>query len=332
MLKLVSNAKISNNEYDIMMQVLEGGKQMAIGLTVLNQVLMMFSLMLVGFVLYRKGLLNENGTQQMSTILLQVCTPALIITSFNIKFDMEILAEIGIAFGLALSSILLGLLIARLIYRREHRIAQFAVAFSNVGFFGIPLVTGLLGLQYVIYLSAYILAFNLLSWTVGIYLITGDKSAMKFTTFFKTPAFIGMMIGFIVFLSPIKLSGFLQQSLASLGSINTPLAMLVLGTYLAKSKLIEIFRNKQVYPIAFYRLVLIPTIALFVLSALTMIRPEVRMVVLIASSAPSATILAIFSQRFGHDYAYGAQIISFTNLMCLLTIPIILTTAYTLWF
>ena len=268
----------------------------------------------------------------MSTILLQVCTPAVIITSFNIQFSLEILKEIGIAFILALSSILLGLIIARVFYRKEHRIAQFAVAFSNVGFFGIPLVTGLLGIQYVIYLSTYILAFNLLSWTVGIYLITGDKSAMKFNTFFKTPAFIGMVLGFIIFLSPFKLTGFIQQSLASIGSINTPVAMLVLGTYLAKSKLIDIFKNKQVYQIAFYRLILIPIIALLVLSLLPMIRPEIRLVLLIASSAPSATILAIFSQRFGHDYAYGAQIISFTNLMCLITIPIVLTSAYALWF
>ena len=305
---------------------------MAIGITVLNQVLMMFSLMLVGFVLYRKRLINESGTQQMSTILLQVCTPAVIITSFNIQFSLEILKEIGIAFILALSSILLGLIIARVFYRKEHRIAQFAVAFSNVGFFGIPLVTGLLGIQYVIYLSTYILAINLLSWTVGIYLITGDKSAMKFNTFFKTPAFIGMVLGFIIFLSPFKLTGFVQSSLASIGSINTPVAMLVLGTYLAKSKLIDIFKNKQVYQIAFYRLILIPIIALLVLSLLPMIRPEIRLVLLIASSAPSATILAIFSQRFGHDYAYGAQIISFTNLMCLITIPIVLTSAYALWF
>jgi len=155
---------------------------------------------------------------------------------------------------------------------------------------------------------------------------------MKFNTFFKTPAFIGMILGFVIFLSPFKLTGFVQQSFTSIGSINTPVAMLVLGTYLAKSKLIDIFKNKHVYQIAFYRLILIPIIALLVLSLLPMIRPEVRLVLLIASSAPSATILAIFSQRFGHDYAYGAQIISFTNLMCLITIPIVLTSAYALWF
>jgi predicted permease len=113
--------------------------------------------------------------------------------------------------------------------------------------------------------------------------------------------------------------------------MNTPIAMLVLGTYLAKSKLIDIFKNKHVYSIALLRLIVVPLIVLAVLSFLPMIRPEVRLVILIASSAPSATILAIFSQKYGHDYTYGAQIISFTNIMCLISIPIIITFAYSLW-
>lgn len=306
-------------------------EEMAIGATVLNQVLMMFALMLVGYILFKKELLNESGTAQLSTILLQVCTPAIIINSFNIEFSFDILSDLGIAFGLAFVSMFLGLAIGKILFGKTHRIEQFAIAFSNVGFFGIPLVTGLLGIEYVTYLSAFILAFNLLTWTIGLYMITNDKSVINLSYFLKTPAFIGMALGFLLFISPIKLSGFIQQSIASIGSMNTPIAMLVLGTYLAKSKLVDIFKNKHVYSIALLRLIVVPLIVLAVLSFLPMIRPEVRLVILIASSAPSATILAIFSQKYGHDYTYGAQIISFTNIMCLISIPVIITFAYSLW-
>lgn len=304
---------------------------MSIGFTVLNQVLMMFSLMLVGYILYTRKLLDETGTAQLSTILLQLCTPAIIINSFNIDFSFEVLSELGLSFGLALVSILIGLLIARLIFGKTHRIEQFAITFSNVAFFGIPLVSGLLGNEYVTYLSTFILAFNLLIWTVGLFLVTGDKSVMSLSKFFRTPAFIGMALGFILFISPIKMSGFIQQSVASISAMNTPIAMLLLGTYLAKSTLVDIFNNKHVYTIAFLRLILIPMIVFGLLSLLPNLQAEIRLVILIATSAPTATTLAIFSQKYGDDYAYGAQIISLTNIMCLFTIPILVTLAYSAW-
>lgn len=304
---------------------------MAITTTVLNQVLMMFSLMLVGYILYTKKLLDESGTSQLSSILLQLCTPAIIINSFNITFSFDLLSELGLSFALSMISILIGLIIARIIYGKTHRIEQFAITFSNVAFFGIPLVSGLLGNEYVTYLSTFILAFNLLIWTVGLFLVTGDKSVMSLSKFFKTPAFIGMALGFILFISPIKMSGFIQQSVASISAMNTPIAMLLLGTYLAKSKLVDIFKNKHVYTIAFLRLILIPMIVFGLLSLLPNLQAEIRLVILIATSAPTATTLAIFSQKYGDDYTYGAQIISFTNIMCLITIPIIITVAYSLW-
>lgn len=292
---------------------------------------MMFSLMLVGYILYTRKLLDETGTAQLSTILLQLCTPAIIINSFNIDFSFEVLSELGLSFGLALVSILIGLLIARLIFGKTHRIEQFAITFSNVAFFGIPLVSGLLGNEYVTYLSTFILAFNLLIWTVGLFLVTGDKSVMSLSKFFRTPAFIGMALGFILFISPIKMSGFIQQSVASISAMNTPIAMLLLGTYLAKSKLVDIFKNKHVYTIAFLRLILIPMIVFGLLSLLPNLQAEIRLVILIATSAPTATTLAIFSQKYGDDYTYGAQIISLTNIMCLFTIPILVTLAYSAW-
>lgn len=304
---------------------------MAITTTVLNQVLMMFSLMLVGYILYTKKLLDESGTSQLSSILLQLCTPAIIINSFNITFSFDLLSELGLSFALSMISILIGLIIARIIYGKTHRIEQFAITFSNVAFFGIPLVSGLLGNEYVTYLSTFILAFNLLIWTVGLFLVTGDKSVLSLSKFFKTPAFIGMALGFILFISPIKMSGFIQQSVASISAMNTPIAMLLLGTYLAKSKLVDIFKNKHVYTIAFLRLILIPMIVFGLLSLLPNLQAEIRLVILIATSAPTATTLAIFSQKYGDDYTYGAQIISFTNIMCLITIPIIITVAYSLW-
>jgi malate permease and related proteins len=304
---------------------------MNVGVTVVNQVSMMFFLMMVGYVLYQRKILNETGTEQLSAVLLKVVTPAVIIISFNIPFSWLTLQDIFLSFVLAMVSILLGVVVARLLYRDKHRIEQFAVIFSNVGFFGIPLVTGLLGIEYVLYLSSYILAFNLLVWTLGMYLVTGKRSAMRFDAFLKTPAFISLIFGLLIFLSPIKLSGFIAQSISSLGAINTPLAMVIVGTYLAKSSLKLIFTSLKAYGVVALRLILIPLITLGLLSLLTFIRMELRLVILIAASTPSAAMLAIFSQLYGDDFAYGARLISLTTLLSMITIPLIITAAYLLW-
>jgi len=304
---------------------------MSVGLTVVNQVSMMFLLMLMGYILIKRNIINETGTEQLSAVLLKVVTPAVIIISFNIPFSWLTLQDIFMSFGLAMGSILIGVVVARIIYRDTHRIEQFAVIFSNVGFFGIPLVTGLLGLEYVLYLSSYILAFNLLVWTLGMYLVTGKRSAMRLDAFLKTPAFISLILGLLIFLSPLKLSGFVAQSFSSLGAINTPLAMLIVGTYLAKSPINTIFTSTKAYGVVILRLILVPLITLASLTLLSSIRIELRLVILIAASAPSAAMLAIFSQLYGDDYAYGARLISLTTLLSMISIPSIITLAYLLW-
>ena len=300
---------------------------MAIGLTVVNQVAMMFGLMAVGFVLYRTKVLSDQGSEQMAAVLVKVVTPAVIISSFNIPFNRLTLLELVVTFVLGIGAMLMGLVVAWLIYKQTHRIEQFAITFSNVGFFGIPLVIGLLGQAYVIYLSAYILAFNVLVWSIGMYLVTGRKASMKLTAFVKTPAFFSLIFGLIVFVSPFKLSGFVSQGFSVLGATNTPLAMLVLGTYLAKSPLKSMFLKSEVYRVALARLVIVPALVLAILSYLPALAYELKLVVLIASSAPSATMLAIFSQLYGDDYEYGAQLISVTNLFAMLSIPLIVSFA-----
>lgn len=298
---------------------------MDIGTTVVNQVAMMFGLMAIGTLLYRRKMLTDQGTEQMASVLINIVIPAVIISSFNIEFNASTLWELGLVFGLACVSMGLGLGIAWLMYGSSHKLEQFAITFSNVGFFGVPLVLGLLGPSYVIYLSAYILAFNVLVWSVGIYLITQQNSAMKLRTFIQTPAFISLVLGLLVFVSPIKLSGFIAQGFSLMSGLNTPLAMLVLGTYLAKSPLKAIFTDAHGYRVALARLIINPVAVMILLFFIPGLRSELKMIVLIASSTPIATIMAIFSQLYGDDYAYGARLISLTNLLSMVTIPILIT-------
>ena len=120
-------------------------------ITIFNQILKMFLMMSVGYLLYRKQTINDDTTARLSNILLMVATPCTIITSFNQTYTPEKFKGLILAFLLSLAVYAANILIARLIYKPDQRVEKFGMVFSNAGFLGIPLVTGLLGIEAVFY-------------------------------------------------------------------------------------------------------------------------------------------------------------------------------------
>jgi len=305
--------------------------KMDIGLTILNQITMMFVMMGFGYFIYYYKFMDDLGTQQVSNILLKICGPCTIITAFNFAFNASKLKKLGFTIVLSTIVILIGLGVARLIYGKSHRLEQFAIAFSNAGFIGIPLVTGLLGVEYVFYLTGFLICFNLFVWTVGVYLISGQRSLITPKLMLFNPALIGTAIGLIVFVSPIKPIAPVADAIAKIGFMNTPLAMIVLGTFIAKSNLVEVFTNKAAYVVSFMRLIVVPLIILFGLKLVPNAYHDIKMVILIAASAPVGVMVAMFAQQYEGDYEYGARIVSLSTILCLFTIPGMLLLSNIVW-
>ena len=113
--------------------------------------------------------------------------------------------------------------------------------------------------------------------------------------------------------------------------MNTPLGMIILGTYIAKEDIKKVFTSKNSYLVSLVRLILVPLICLFALKFIWVPVEELRMLLLICASAPCGATLAMFSQMCGKDYSYGAQIVSLSTLLCPLTIMGVLTLATLLW-
>ena len=180
---------------------------------------------------------------------------------------------------------IIGFIIAKIIFKNDQKIEKFAATFSNAGFIGIPLVQAILGNESVFYLSAYLVCFNLLSWTYGIYLLTGKKESISLKQAIINPATIGSLVGVLLFICSIKLPNVILSTLNSVGSINTPLAMIVLGVYLGQCDIKTVFLDLKVYFVSFISLVIIPIIIVFALLLIPEQYNEIKMVILIASSA-----------------------------------------------
>lgn len=297
----------------------------------LNQIIIMYFLMTFGYFMIKKEFLNEEGSKQISSILLKIVTPVVIINSFNIEFSLAKLQELLLTFLLALLFLGVGFIIARVLLGKENRLEQFAAAFPNVGFFGIPLVQGLLGSEALFYVSVIIVAYNIYSWTYGVYLVSGRRDFINLKVLLTNPASIGLWVGLAIFFSPWTLPNGLSESLTMVANLNTPLAMFVLGSYIAESSLSEIFKSKMPYKACAIKQIIIPIVIIFVLKLVPNTLESLKNVLMITLSTPAGVSMAMFAQQYKMDFAYGARMISLSTLLSIITIPLILFIANMVW-
>ena len=92
-----------------------------------------------------------------------------------------------ISFGAALGALLLSMLVSTLVFRRKSAIRRFGAAFSNAGFIGIPLVQMTLGEDAVFYVASFVAILNILQWTYGVFIITGDRSQISLKKIITNP-------------------------------------------------------------------------------------------------------------------------------------------------
>lgn len=296
------------------------GQTMSIMVT---QTVAMFLMMAIGIALHMAHYLDRKGAQQLASIAVYVATPAVVVNSLATDFSWDKLANAGICAVLCVVLTLGSAAIAWLVYRDRQRISQFAIMISNMGFIGIPLVQSVLGEEYVFYVSAAIAAQVPISWTYGIWLVSQDKSLMSPRKVLTNPSVIAMAVGIVLFFCSVNLSGVLEVTAVDMGNLNTGLAMLVLGSYLAETDFRSILRNKNVYLTNVIRLVVVPLATIALLAPLP-VAHEAKLVMLIAFAAPCGTTTAMFSQMFGGDYRLGAGLVSVSTLLSMATMPAML--------
>lgn len=286
-----------------------------------NQMMTMSLLIAFGFVLVRTKVINSEGARQISTILAMFVMPASMIASFNAIFDLARLKLFGWAVVAALATIIGRIFINQFIFKKDQRIEKYAATFANSGFFGIPIVIALFGHEGVFFLTPYIMCNNILQWTYGRALISGDKKAMTPKKAFTNPGMIGAVIGLTIYISQLPLPQFMWTAVSNVASLQTALAMMIIGSYLANSDLMTIFKNKSAYLTVFMRLIFTPLVAILMIYLLPINNFEVEIVLTIASVAPAAVNTAILGRLFGGDYEYGARIVVLTSIFSIFTIP-----------
>ncbi len=298
--------------------------------SVVNQVVIMLLLIITGYILCRTGLVKETGVDQIVNILFYAVTPVVIIDSFcQVTFTLDMAKSLGImalcAFGAHAAGLLLGWIWFRKWGGNARSVLRTSTAFSNCGFMSLPLADGLLGAEGVFLVSVYVAVHNLLIWTVGLRLFTGGKMSVKKAVL--NPGVIGLLIGLFIFFLGIPLPGALTGALTHVSNLNTPLAMVVIGSYLAAASLRPEKGDGKMWTAIGLRLAAIPLICLgaFKLCGLT---GDMLLCCMIPVSAPVAANVVMFAAKFGGDARLASRIVPLSTVVSILTIPLLLTLSH----
>ncbi len=298
-------------------------------LSVASRVLILFIMIAVGYVLSKTGSITKRGAQQINFILFYVVTPTLIISSLQGMIGRVSLTNLLMAGGLAVVCMLIGIVISKFFFRNSiyerKKVLRFACVYSNCAYMGIPLAQGVAGDSGVAYASMFIVVFNLFVWTHG-YACMSNMHGFSWKKIVTNPGLIGIVIGLPLFAFSIRLPEVLNSPMGSFASLNTPLAMIVVGCYIARVSIKELFEDTSLYLMSVVRLVLIPLVSFAVLYLLH-VDKTIATTVLILCAAPPAATTAMFAAQFGGDAKLASKSVAIATLFSMITMPVFILLA-----
>lgn len=291
---------------------------------VINQVLILFVIMIIGFLARRKEVLTPTVSKGLTDLLLNVTCPLTIFTSFQFTYSRSMLVSAAQVFAFAVAIHLLSVLLGIVLFKRYpeqlKKVLSFVTIFSNCGFMGFPLLQSIYGKIGVFYGSFYVLVFNLFIWTVGIRIFSGQQNRSALKKVISNPNIIAVGLGLATFLLQIKLPGPVFTAMESVGAMNTPLSMLLVGAILTEVKPRELFSGFAVYYGTFMRLVFMPFVAL-IITGLLNFSPLLQGVCVLITATPAASLTTAFTEKYNGDSPFASRLILLSTLFSMLTLP-----------
>lgn len=298
--------------------------------TVTYQVVIMFLLAGIGALMFRSGKISLEGSKSIGSILVNLSLPAVIINGFLVERTPERIMGLLLSALLAAVTLALAILAAWVCFRKDP-MAQFAAAFSNPGFFGIPIILSCLDNGAIFYIAAYVAFLNLLQWSYGVSLLTEATENITPKRLLTAPFVIAIEIGAFFFLTGFPVPGILAKAVTHLANLNTPLAMFATGVYLAQTDPKKMVRKAVLYKISVVKLLVVPLLAMVMLALLPKACFDLKLTLLIAAACPTGTNIAVYAQLHDRDFGYAVETVAVTTILSLLTLPLVTQLAIVLW-
>lgn len=305
-------------------------------LIMLRNVILFVALAIPGYLLVKTGILKQEQSGAISKLLMYVGMPFLILSSTIGKLDL------GKDFlFLLLAVILLGVVYIFACFvlskpltamekdKKTQGMMRFCSIFANNGFLGIPLAMAVFGADSPVMTVLIILNIvtNVLLYTLGVYLVSGDKSKMNLKNAILNPVLIAFVIGIV--LNLIKITDYIPEVTSysnHFQGLVTPLSMTILGMKMGELKMRSLFTSSKIYYVSLLRLVLFPATIVALLFALRPLLPSLvdeAMILgfFVAFAMPTAGLASTFADTFDGDTENAVAMTLGTTILSILSIP-----------
>lgn len=299
-------------------------------MVIFMQMIQLFLIIGLGYVLYLVNIIDKDLNKKLTTLILNVTTPAMILASVFNSTSNQSQSDVIFVFGIAIVTYILlpmiGYVIAKIIRAPKEQLGVyiFMNVFSNVGFMGFPVMKAIFGDDAVFFTAIFNMLFSLVLFSVGRAIMNfGGKEKVKIELkSFITPGIICSILAILFYFTGIVLPDVIVSTLNMVGDMTTPIAMLIIGSTLATIPLKDVFTDIRVYVFTLVKQVIFPIIIYPVLN-LIIKDPLILGVTLIVLSMPVGNSVVLFATEYGKDASLGAKSIFMTTLLSILTIPLI---------
>lgn len=301
---------------------------MHISLLLMNQIIQLFIMIFMGFIIVKAKLLKAEDSKILSVTVLYLIIPCVIINAFQIDYTPQTVKGLLIALaGSVMTQVILLIVVSilgRVFHLNEVEVAS--IYYSNSGNLIVPIVTFILGKEWVLYGCVFMSVQLVFIWTHCKKIISREPS-YDWRKIVLNINMISIAIGIILFLTRIHLPAIINNTLSAIGSMIGPASMIVTGMLFAGMDFKQIFANKRVYFVSFFRLIIVPVIALFLikcsqLSTFSSNGNKLMMIVFLAIITPSASTVTQMCQVYGNDSQYASAINVVTTLLAIVTMPL----------
>jgi len=292
--------------------------------------LKIFLILLPGVYFGRKNIIDEKQCEGISSIVVNIAWPCLVITALQMDFSETLLINSGLLAGafvvVSVLAYAVGMVLCRFL-KTDDQITYLIIymfLFSNTGFMGIPVCETLYGEEGVFYAALMDSLSDVFVFTVGTFLV---KKSMGVTIKNNpkeliTPGLISIVIGVSLFLLDIKLPAVLGETLSTVGGITTPLAMFIIGYKLGKMKIKDMLGDRTAYIVSGFRLLVLPAVVLGALVVLGVEMTVLTKVIAMEIAMPVATCTVIFVEQYKGNTPFASKCVLLSTLMSVVTIPI----------
>lgn len=302
------------------------------GLIISNVAVILFY-MLLGYILCITKKIQVSHAKSMSGVLLFVLSPAMIINSFlKLEYTEENLLRIVQCFLTTLVIQLLFFSVLYAVFRKKYenpryRILTVGGVLGNVGFFGLPVISSIFPDNPIVmcYSSVTVMSMNLIVFTIGVFLITNDKSYISIKNAILNPTTLSILAALPLFVLKVRFPAPVLSCISVLASMVTPMCMIILGMRLSAASLRALFTRRFAYLTCLFKLIVFPIFAFLCVKWLPFLDTTLKTSVIVLAATPSGAVIESLAELHECEQELSANVVLLTTILSVLTIPVVTT-------